>query len=153
MASWTPTADPMRLPELRHNLRLITESCKGDLDGLAREARTLQERRKWVEQEDARLRKKVEDEAARMLSHDVPKNRLSNFSTVIARLQQVHLVVDDINAQAKVAASTYEASLDPFSAHFEKLIGLYPAEFERYRLDEIVVAAIAPIVSIVHALT
>jgi tuftelin-interacting protein 11 len=55
----------MRLPELRHNLRLITETCKGDLDGLAKEARTLQERRKWIEQEDARLRKKVEDEAER----------------------------------------------------------------------------------------
>lgn len=55
----------MRLPELRHNLRLITETCKVDLDGLAREARTLQERRKWVQQEDERLRKKVEDEAER----------------------------------------------------------------------------------------
>ena len=37
--------------------------------------------------------------------------------------------------------------MEPFSANFEKLIGLYPSEFERYRLDEIVVAAIAPIVS------
>jgi tuftelin-interacting protein 11 len=53
----------MRLPEIRHNLRLISESCKGDLDGLAREARALEERKKWVQQEDERLRKKVEDEA------------------------------------------------------------------------------------------
>ncbi|KAI0769250.1 GC-rich sequence DNA-binding factor-like protein-domain-containing protein [Irpex lacteus] len=128
LASWTPTTDPMRLPEIRHNLRLITETCKGDLDGLAKEARTLQERRKWVQQEDERIRKKVEDEAE-----------------LISRLQQVHLVVDDINTQAKEASTSYEATLEPFSAHFEKLIGLYPAEFERYRLDEIVVAAIAPI--------
>lgn len=63
LASWTPTADPMRLPEVRHNLRLITEACKGDLDGLAREAKTLEERKKWVRAEDARLRKKVEEEA------------------------------------------------------------------------------------------
>ncbi len=55
----------MRLPEIRHNLRLITETCKGDLNGLAKEARTLQERRKWVQQEDERIRKKVEDEAER----------------------------------------------------------------------------------------
>lgn len=67
--------------------------------------------------------------------------------TVIARLQQVHIVVDDISTQAKQAASVYEASLDPFSADFEKLVGLYPSEFDRYRLDEIVVAAIAPVVS------
>ena len=65
MASWTPTTDPMRLPEIRHNLRLITETCKGDLDGLAKEARTIQERRKWVQQEDERLRKRVDDEAER----------------------------------------------------------------------------------------
>lgn len=55
----------MRLPEVRHNLRLITEACKNDLDGLAREARTLAERRKWIQQEDVRLRKKVEEEAER----------------------------------------------------------------------------------------
>ena len=66
MASWTPTTDPMRLPEIRHNLRLITETCKGDLDGLAKEARSLQERRKWVQQEDEHIRKKVEDEAERL---------------------------------------------------------------------------------------
>lgn len=55
----------MRLPEVRHNLRLITEACKGDLDGLAREAKALEERKKWVRAEDARLRKKVEEEAER----------------------------------------------------------------------------------------
>ena len=63
----------MRLPEVRHNLRLITETCKGDLDGLAKEARSLQERRKWIQQEDERIRKKVEDEAERefiLLAHE-----------------------------------------------------------------------------------
>ncbi len=45
-------------------------------------------------------------------------------------------------------ASMYESSLDAFSPNFEKLIGLYPNEFERYRLDEIVVAAISPTVRI-----
>lgn len=68
------------------------------------------------------------------------------MSVVIARLQQVHLVVDDIHSQAKQMKSSYEVSLEPFSASFETLIGLYPNEFDRYRLDEIVVAAIAPVV-------
>lgn len=129
MASWTPTTDPMRLPEVRHNLRLITEACKGDLDGLAREARALEERKKWVRQEDARLRKKVEEEAE-----------------LITRLQQVNLVVDNISAQAREMASMYEASLEPFSANFEKLLGQFPKEFDGYRLDEVVVGAIAPVV-------
>jgi tuftelin-interacting protein 11 len=66
---------------------------------------------------------------------------------VIVRLQQVHLVVDDIESQAKEMKSSYDVSLEPFSVSFEKLIGLYPNEFDRYRLDEVVVAAIAPVVS------
>lgn len=55
----------MRIPEVRHNLRLITEVCKTDLDGLAKEAKALADRRKWVQSEDPRLRQKVEDEAER----------------------------------------------------------------------------------------
>lgn len=56
----------MRLPELRHNLRLITEACKNDLDGLAKEAREIEQRKTWVRDEDRRLRKQVEQEAERM---------------------------------------------------------------------------------------
>ena len=63
MSSWTSTADPMRFPELRHNLRLISEACKGDLDALAQEARTLEERRTFIRHEDARLRICIEEEA------------------------------------------------------------------------------------------
>ncbi|THH29774.1 hypothetical protein EUX98_g4418 [Antrodiella citrinella] len=127
IASWTPSTDPTRLPELRHNLRLINDTCKSDLDGLAREARTIEDRKKWIQQEDIRLRKEVEQEAE-----------------LISRLQQVHLIVDDISTQATQLESLYEASLDPFSPHFDKLLGLYPKEYERYHLDEIVVAAITP---------
>ena len=67
IASWTPSTDPMRLPEIRHNLRLITEACRVDLEGLAREAKALEERKKWIAAEDPRLRRKVEDEAERKL--------------------------------------------------------------------------------------
>ncbi|EIN09573.1 TFP11-domain-containing protein [Punctularia strigosozonata HHB-11173 SS5] len=126
-SSWTPSTDPTRLPELRHNLRLIVESAKGDLDGLAREAKALEERKKWVRAEEARLAKKVQDEAE-----------------LIKRLQEISLVANDISSQAKELASAYEPSLDVFSPNFEKLYGQYTKECERYRLDEIVVAAIAP---------
>jgi len=63
-------------------------------------------------------------------------------------MQQINLVVDSINAQAKELVSVYEVSLDPFSPHFSQLLAQFPTEFDRYRLDEIVVAAIAPLVSI-----
>jgi tuftelin-interacting protein 11 len=65
--------------------------------------------------------------------------------TVISRLQQVHLIVDDITNESKELNSTYEATLEPFTPHFHKLCE-YPKEVDKYRLDEIVVAAIAPLV-------
>lgn len=42
---------------------MIVDLAKGDLDGLAREARALNERKKWVEGEEKRLRSKVSEEA------------------------------------------------------------------------------------------
>lgn len=74
--------------------------------------------------------------------------RLANpiFIIVIARLQQLQLVTKDINTKAKELASVYEVSLEPFSPLFYKLVDEFPREFEKYRLDEIVVAAIAPLV-------
>ncbi|KAF8817454.1 Sip1/TFIP11 interacting protein [Phlegmacium glaucopus] len=127
--AWSPSNDPTRIPEVRHNVRLIADACKSDLDGLAREAKALQERNKFATGEDFRLRKKVDDEAQ-----------------LIARLQQVQLLADDINVIAKELTSVYEVSLEPFSPHFQKLISEYSYEYDKYRLDEIVVAAIAPIV-------
>lgn len=47
----------------------------------------------------------------------------------------------------------YEATLDVFSADFDKLSLEYSTEFEQLELDEVVVGAIAPFVSLstVHA--
>lgn len=147
MSSWTPSTDPTRIPEVRHNIRLVFEASKADLDGLAREAKALEERRKWARNEEARLSKKVQDEAERMSVPQCMDDNSLTLHTVIKRLQQIHLIADDINAQAKELASAYEPSLEVFSPNFEKLYGQYPKECERYRLDEIVVAAIAPAVS------
>lgn len=139
---------------MRHNIRLIADSCRRDLDGLAREAKALGDRRKWVEDEDGRLRRKVESEAScesspplcfQLNTEIFP--RLSN--TVIQRLQGIHLTVDDLSTKGKdIARSDYEPSLDPLSAPVEKLIHDFPNEFDRYHLDDIVVAVMAPIVRI-----
>lgn len=66
MASWTPSTDPTRIPEVRHNIRLIATTCKTDLDGLAREAKALEDRKRFIVEEDVRLRKKAAAEAERM---------------------------------------------------------------------------------------
>lgn len=61
--AWAPSNDPTRIPEVRHNIRIIADTCKSDLDGLAREAKALEERKKWAVNEDSRLRRKLEEEA------------------------------------------------------------------------------------------
>lgn len=63
VSGWIPSMDPTRIPEVRHNIRMISDACKTDLDGLAKEAKTLEDRKKWIDREDPKLRRKVEDEA------------------------------------------------------------------------------------------
>lgn len=127
--SWSPSNDPTRIPEVRHNIRLIADTCKGELNGLAREAKALQVRKEFVASEDARLRKKIEYEAE-----------------LISRLQRVQLIAADVNNMSKELAATYEVSLEPFSPLFHSFIDQYEKEFDRYQLDELVVAAITPLV-------
>ncbi|KAH9000090.1 TFP11-domain-containing protein [Lactarius akahatsu] len=129
IASWTPSTDSTRIPEVRHNVRLIAEAAARDLEGLAREAKEIQKRRKTLQDEAVRLSKKIQEEAE-----------------LISRMQQVHLVVDEIQTLSRQQAAVYEASLEPFSPHFDKLLSQFPSEFDKYRIDEVVVAAIVPIV-------
>lgn len=68
IASWTPSTDTMRIPEVRHNLRLIVDVAKGELDGLAREAKAAQDRKQWIQKEDIRLRHAIKEEADCMLN-------------------------------------------------------------------------------------
>lgn len=65
IASWTPSTDSTRLPEVRHNIRLITEATTRDLEGLAREAKEIQKRRQTLQNEEARLKKRIDEEAER----------------------------------------------------------------------------------------
>jgi tuftelin-interacting protein 11 len=66
---------------------------------------------------------------------------------VISRLQQVSLVATELSNHSKELVSVYEASLDSFTPYIRKLLDQFSPEFDKYRLDEIVVAAISPIVS------
>ena len=146
-ASWAPSADAMRIPEVRHNLRLIVDAAKGDLDGLAREAKALEVRKTWVHTEDARLRRKIREEAERESdSISIPNFLESLVTTVLARLQNVHLIVDEIKTQSQLSGGDYGSSLEAFSPHIKKLVTHFETEYSTHGLDEIVVAAIAPVV-------
>lgn len=119
-----------------------------EVDGLAREAKALQERKQWIRNEDARLRKSVKEEAERKYSALRPVELVVEKAScsVIQRLQKVHIIVDDISAKAKEVAALQQPSLEPFSPHVTSLLREYPTEYETYKLDDIVVAAIAPVV-------
>ena len=145
--SWSPSNDPTRIPEVRHNIRLIADTCKGELNGLAREAKALQVRKEFAASEDARLRKKIEYEAEREYNLSFPvKNCADILALVISRLQRVQLIAADVNSMSKELTATYEVSLEPFSPLFHSFIDQYEREFDRYQLDELVVAAITPLV-------
>lgn len=66
IASWTPSTDSTRIPEVRHNVRLIAEAAARDLEGLAREAKEIQKRKTSLQDEEIRLNKKNHEEAERM---------------------------------------------------------------------------------------
>jgi tuftelin-interacting protein 11 len=67
LSAWTPTSDKTRLPELRHNLRLIADVAKGDVEGLAREGKTVNEKRRWALREEQIARQKIDETAKRRL--------------------------------------------------------------------------------------
>jgi tuftelin-interacting protein 11 len=60
----------------------------------------------------------------------------------------VHLVVDEISAKAKAVARETEPAtkLEQFTPYFDQLLMEYSREYEQYRLDEIVIASVAPTV-------
>lgn len=127
MASWTPSTDPTRIPEIRHNIRLIVEMAASDVRGLAKEGKALQERKKYIGAEDTRLRKLITNEAA-----------------LIERLQRVHLAIDELAAVTKQMYSGGDGALAKLSPGIEKLVSEFSGEYERYGIDEVVVAAFAP---------
>lgn len=66
--------------------------------------------------------------------------------SVILRLEKVTLVVDQIKSKSTQMSSMYEVDLDLFSPLVSQLLVEFSAEASKYRLDEIVVAAVAPMV-------
>ncbi|KAJ4477684.1 hypothetical protein C8J55DRAFT_489694 [Lentinula edodes] len=91
-------------PEVPHNVRLIAESCKTDIDGLAREGKLLEERKKLVVQEDLRLRKRIEDETEckhprfpfpNDLSQNLIDIGLMKWLLVLLRLRALRFNVED----------------------------------------------------------
>ena len=62
-------------------------------------------------------------------------------------------MVDDLSAKSKESLkSDFEPTLDVLSPFIDKIISEFPQEHERYGLDEVIVASIAPIVRLIFLL-
>jgi tuftelin-interacting protein 11 len=142
--SWTPSTDTMRIPEIRHNLRLMVDITNHDLLGLAREGKLLEEKRRQGRLEEVRLARRVKEEAE-----------------LISRLGEMKIVVDELVAVAKIANQTAKSqlsedyvtlqanaapsSLEALSPFVERFIRDFVSEYQGYKVDEIVVGAMAPL--------
>lgn len=120
----------MQLPELRHNLRLIVDVAKGDVEALVKEGRSVHDRRRWAVREEELSRAKAD-----------------NAQTRIARLQQIQRLVSEISQEASAQADMGGGSLDSLASDFENLLRDHKTEYRALKLDEVVVGAIAQVVS------
>ena len=129
-----PSSNSTRLPELRYNCAVIVDSTKSDLDNLAREAKSVGERRKWLTNEEGRLRTVVQDDEARI-------ERLKSITHAVASVQKISLSISNDRRSASQQLLLFEEA-------FEVLLSTATQEeYELYKLDEVVIGAITPIVS------
>jgi len=129
-----PTEEDKRsLPELRHNMRLLCDTAKAEVQGLAKEGQALRERKAWVSEETTRtLRRKGEEETKRRKLEEIVK---------------VVKEVGEIGRKAGGMDEETERLLEMFEEPLQRLCGGFEKEYEEMRLDEVAVAGIAPIVS------
>ena len=128
---WTPTGDKMQLPELRHNLRLILESTKGDVQALVKEGQAVRMRREWARRETQRLKQEQQAEDVR-----------------IQRLEEVRDLVAAVGEKLQGVDQRSQDPLAPLEQELKSLHQRYSSEYEEYDLDEVVVGAMAQAVSL-----
>ena len=129
-----PSSDSARLPELRHNCAIIVDTTKSDLDNLAREAKNVTERRKWLLNEEERNRIALQRAEAKIA-------RLRMISAATASIQKMSA---SLTYDPRPASQQLELLTDTFDTLLNTAT---QEEYEIYRLDEVIVGAIAPIVS------
>ncbi|BGP14518.1 hypothetical protein JCM10213v2_002467 [Rhodosporidiobolus nylandii] len=131
--------DTQKLPELRHNLTLLTTTLSSTLKSLAREGAGVAQRRAYLAKEEQRVRALVEAQETRV-------RRLEQVAKVAQRVKEV------AGEQAEVlkamegmgAQPSPEDLLKAFEEPLDELLG-FGAEYEELGLDELVVAGLAPI--------
>ncbi|GAA5860324.1 hypothetical protein JCM5353_006615 [Sporobolomyces roseus] len=131
------SADPTRLPELRHNLTLLTSTLSSSLRSLAKEGSGVVQRRAYLESEESRIRKGVEKQETKM-------KRLEGILRVVEKVKEVESECRELLGMLNEGEEVCEC-LEKFGDEFDELLGIYGEEYEELRLDEVVVGAITPI--------
>lgn len=139
------SADPTRLPELRHNLVLLTSTLSSHLRALAKEGSNVITRRKYLLAEEERVRVGVEKQEKKM-------TQLRQVLEVVQRVKDKENEVRELMSMVSISgqdadAESVELLLLKFEDEFDQLLGQYREEYEEMRLDQVVVGAITPIVS------
>ncbi|KAI9317771.1 GC-rich sequence DNA-binding factor-like protein-domain-containing protein [Dichotomocladium elegans] len=129
--SWQETTN--RLPELRHNLRLLVDLARGDLENLARDRQTNKLRIKAIEEEVGVIESKRKMDTLR-------RDKLLEVKEMAAEL-------DKLSRDARATGAYEQANITAiFGSVFEKMLKRYTKDDIRtFHLDQIVVAVWAPI--------
>lgn len=125
LSGWTPTSDTTKLPELRHNLRLILDVAKGDVNNLVKEGKSINERRQWSTRDEERANKKSE----------------SSIKD-ITRFEQLRAIIKDVSTATMEDSKRQDGFLKNLEQPFTKLTLDYPDEYKSLGLDDVVVGSI-----------
>ena len=107
---------------------------KADVEALAREGKSVDERRRWT------LR---EERAVGLL----PKDELTSLSG-ISRIRSIQSIITDISSIASEQAVTSDPTLHPLTVHFDSLLHDFKDEYSSLALDEVIVGAIGQVVCV-----
>jgi tuftelin-interacting protein 11 len=124
----------------------VMDATKSDVNALAREGKTVLEKRKWAVREEHLARKRVEEAEARKSGYSKRKTHVD--SSGVARLEKVQECVATISVIASERRSV-DGGDDPlkdFAESFGALLS-FKEEYRTMGLDEVIVGAIAQNVS------
>ncbi|CAO1621300.1 unnamed protein product [Jaminaea pallidilutea] len=122
-----PSSDSSRLPELRHNLRLITDNSRKTLDSLARDGAGIAERRRWLKRE--------QEESSR---------RAAQQRIELIKIQKAVELVKEIEAMGTRALADSTLELQAFDPIVGRIDSEDQAEISKWHLDEALCGALVP---------
>lgn len=96
----------------------------------------------YLDHEESRIRKAVESQEHSIRRLEAIQKSVAKISTIERETMELLLAVESSGVELDP-----EMFLKPFADEFDELYGNFSKEYEDMRLDEVVVGAIAPIVS------